>query len=332
MFGKNNFTNKQLDIDAVVSLLTEGEVGQYEYNRIQQYIKKLDSQELAELDFKVKENMHTIQERLEKRRLKIAERVKSQYENTMKKIFNDIGSVALGEIYETSQCLDLELKSGVYFLRNLDNGLLKIGYGKNLVRRIRQIQSAFNLIGYDENLKLIAIHLCFEPHLGITELFFHNEFKEKKVKGEWFDISDNELTDFFLCTDYQGDYIDEVLVSWADYESVYFEPLEKDFNIDIREMEYEIFKDVLMASNFEKLFRCGVRNKLYRIAKAVDEHKVAIIAFDFKHFPDIKRHGITARGATESFDFLGLKASKFDYQETKKSINKIQKSLARNKG
>lgn len=317
----------KISIDNIVEIFVKGDINMDNFEQIEKCIKSLNGQEAEELNIKLKNNLSVINKRLELDRLKIANRSKRSYERIAKRIFNNINPYALSEIYETSRCLNLELTSGVYFLRNLDNGLLKIGYGENLTQRIKQIARAFKHVGYNDNLKLEAIHLCFAPHLGLTEKYFHNEFKNKRVKGEWFDVDKDELVDYFLLGDLEGEFIKDVLVSWGDYESLYFEPLEKDFEINLREMEYEIFKDVLYFVDDRYLFRHGVRNKFYQIIRTVDENKVGINAIELAYVPEIKKLGITTKDATNIFDFLGLKSYKYDSEEVNKIISKINNTL-----
>ena len=316
------------DIDKLVDLVICGEIDNNNYTQALKCFENLKRSEKNEVNMKIYERLDEFNNRLEMDRLKIARKYKKIYEATAKEIFGNVNSATLGEIYETSKCIDLKLTSGVYFLRNLDNGSIKIGYGKDLLQRITQIARAFKHIGYDDNLKLEAIHLCFEPHLGLTESFFHNEFRDKRVKGEWFEISNEDLLDYFLMTGFEGEFIDDVLVSWTDYESLFFEPLKKDYEIDIREMEYELFQETLTMVGNGYLFRHGVRNKLYEIIRVVEDNKVGINAVDFSRFPDIKNVGITAEGATIKFDFSTLKYHKYNSKKIEAIIKVINNTLS----
>lgn len=323
----NNLARKNMD--ELASFVIEGKTDKLSYEQIIREVQKLEHGDRVEFERKIKENSSKIMERLESDRLKMANKYVEIYQDIALRIFKKIGPYALGEIYETAKCINLELTSGVYFLRNTSNGLLKIGYGKDLFKRINQIAGAFKHIGYDDSLELEAIHLCFEPHLNLTEAYFHNEFKDKRVKGEWFKVSPDELVDYFLLGDFEGDFIDDVLVSWSDYESLQFKPLVKDFSINIREMEFELYKEILPRIDNNHLLRHGVRNKFYQIIRVVEENKIGITGLDLQMSTGIaKKVGITVKDATNSFDFLKLKCHKYNPEEIKRIISKINKLLS----
>lgn len=65
----------------------------------------------------------------------------------------------------------------IYFLRNPENGLIKIGRTTNLKKRIRQIELM-------ENTALILLRtMTGEKEL---EIALHRKFQEMRVSGEWF--------------------------------------------------------------------------------------------------------------------------------------------------
>lgn len=322
----SNLTRKR--VDELATIVIEGKIDKLSCEQITKEIQSLEYKDHVEFERRIEENSSMIMERLENDRLKMAKKYVGIYQDIAQKIFKKIGPYAISEIYETAKCINLELTSGIYFLRNTSNGLLKIGYGKDLFKRIRQIKGAFKHIGYGDNLELEAIHLCFEPHLSLTETYFHSEFKDKRVKGEWFKVSPDELVDYFLFGDFEGDFVDNVLVSWADYESLQFKPLAKDFNINIREMEFELYEEILPQIDNNYLFRCGVRNKFYQIIKVVEENKIGITGLDLQMSTGIaKKVGITVKDATNNFDFLKLKCHKYNPKEIRKAISKINKLL-----
>lgn len=273
---------------------------------------------------------------LKKRIYELMEDEAKTYEEIGKRVFGGVSSRALGDIYEVSRCLELPLESGVYFLRNESTGLLKIGCAKDIRKRISQIKTAFKFVGYDDELSLEAVHLCFSPHLYITESFFHKEFSENRVKGEWFNIAKEELTEYFMMCDFAGDYFGETLVSISEYESFSFSNIEKDFKIDTQQLIYEKLKDMPGAYSFDKKFlRSGVTNKVYKIIKAVEYHGVSIAALDvIKDYPDadfehtsICKVGIIKKDAEKEYDFQSLKREKYDIKKMGEIIEAIQKNL-----
>lgn len=258
-----------------------------------------------------------------------------RYEEIAKRVFKTVGKRALGEIYEISKCLNLPLESGVYFLRNESTGLLKIGCAKDIQKRVTQIASAFNFVGYDDKLSLEAIHLCFEPHLSISESFFHKEFSKKRVRGEWFDISNEELKEYFMLCDFLGDYIGNTLVSISEYETMNFQGIEKDFSIKTQELLYEKLKDVPGAFGVEKIFMSGVKNKCYKIIRAVERNGVGIKAVQLEEkdpsveFGEINMVsvGIRYRDSVKEYDFQSLKAEKYNAAKIAELVSGINKKL-----
>jgi len=322
-------SNDLVKIDKLVSVIINGDFTKEDRTRIFEIYENFNQKEKNEFEQKLKNNFGLVKKRLQKERLEVASRYKNVYEKQLRSLFENIGIMAMTEIYETSKCLNLELTSGVYFLRNLSNGLLKIGYAKDLPKRIKQISTAFNHIGYEDDLELVAVHLCFEPHLSIAENLFHTEFGKYRKKGEWFSITDQELKDFFFLCDFEGEWINDVLVSWGDYESFDFPKITRDYEININEMEYELFEELLPIMDNKHFMRTKVRNKLYKTIKAIEEENVFLYALDFDKFPNIKRVGVKATNSDKEFDFLGLKESKFNPVAIEKIIRNIKKILKR---
>jgi hypothetical protein len=74
----------------------------------------------------------------------------------------------------------------VYFIRRKDqNSLIKIGRAKNIFKRISQLQTSsscdLDLIGYIETDNCVSL-----------ETKIHKEYREKRVKREWFSISEED--------------------------------------------------------------------------------------------------------------------------------------------
>lgn len=82
----------------------------------------------------------------------------------------------------------------VYVVEN-ENHRVKIGRSTNPSKRVMSIKSQF---GYN------IINSYFSPVLyqyGELELFLHNVFKESRVRGEWFDISYEEVVSYLQSLD-----------------------------------------------------------------------------------------------------------------------------------
>lgn len=104
--------------------------------------------------------------------------------------------------------------STVYFIRNKYNNLLKIGKTNNLARRINEIKNCFNFLGLDENeLEVEAISYCpYGLSNSKVETYYHNIFKDKRIKGEWFNVSFDDLFQN-LTVDY---FIDGMIITIED--------------------------------------------------------------------------------------------------------------------
>ncbi len=79
---------------------------------------------------------------------------------------------------------------GLYFIADLDEGLIKIGKSKHPSSRLKK----FRLSLKKPNLKMMA---CFPT--GV-ETYAHREFKDLRVKGEWFTPAPRLLKAIFEAT------------------------------------------------------------------------------------------------------------------------------------
>ena len=92
---------------------------------------------------------------------------------------------------------------GVYLIRNLDNGLLKIGKAKNINRRFKEIKSSFKFCGNIPNLNIESF-IEYDSN-GELESYFHKIFEDDRIQNEWFNISNyqtvlNKVGDFLEIT------------------------------------------------------------------------------------------------------------------------------------
>lgn len=73
----------------------------------------------------------------------------------------------------------------VYFARN-DEGLTKIGWTQNFKKR----KEALKL---QEKINLELVHYISTYDCPTLEKTLHNVFKHKRVRGEWFDLSEEDI-------------------------------------------------------------------------------------------------------------------------------------------
>lgn len=89
---------------------------------------------------------------------------------------------------------NIEFKSYIYFLKDINRGIIKIGKTSNLYYRISQIRSSMIMAGVDvKGLKLIGIYPTIKQDIDLVEREFHLKFKDKRYIGEWFKIDEDEI-------------------------------------------------------------------------------------------------------------------------------------------
>lgn len=83
---------------------------------------------------------------------------------------------------------DQEIPSGggVYFLLSPTFGLTKIGHAQNFRTRLSTIQSA-----NPEDLELVGF--AISPIPQSSELWFHEFFSSKRIRFEWFRVTESEI-------------------------------------------------------------------------------------------------------------------------------------------
>ena len=88
----------------------------------------------------------------------------------------------------------IEFKSYIYFLKDINRGIIKIGKTSHLYFRIRQIRSSMITAGINvEGLRLIGIYPTISQDIDLVEKEFHFRFKDKRVLGEWFKINEADI-------------------------------------------------------------------------------------------------------------------------------------------
>ena len=89
---------------------------------------------------------------------------------------------------------EIEFKSYIYFLKDINRGIIKIGKTSHLYFRISQIRSNMINAGISaEGLKLIGIYPTISQDVDLVEKEFHFRFKDKRTVGEWFKINESDI-------------------------------------------------------------------------------------------------------------------------------------------
>lgn len=108
----------------------------------------------------------------------------------------------------------------VYLIKSHENQLIKIGYSKNPIARLEALQTSS-----PTRLYFLATLKCENPRL--VEKSIHNEFISKKVSGEWFSLSDEDIAYIYssktmgfdwLIHDHQ--WLDVLKCQWKKWEVI----------------------------------------------------------------------------------------------------------------
>ncbi len=81
----------------------------------------------------------------------------------------------------------------IYFILDVVDGLIKIGFTTNIRLRLRKLRSQT-----PNTLKLLGTI----PGTRRDEARLHDRFYSKRIWGEWFDISEQQVVEILECTDY----------------------------------------------------------------------------------------------------------------------------------
>lgn len=81
--------------------------------------------------------------------------------------------------------------SGVYFILNKSNNLIKIGCTNNIQKRFKQIQGQFRHLGLDNDIELV--NYIETKDYKKLEKKLHEKYKDRRINHEWFDISIDEV-------------------------------------------------------------------------------------------------------------------------------------------
>lgn len=86
--------------------------------------------------------------------------------------------------------------SGVYFIQNKGNGLIKIGCSKDIDRRCRDLKAQNEHLGYVS--QLILLDKIIVDNYYDLEQYIHNRFSENRVINEWFNITVEDIKNIKL--------------------------------------------------------------------------------------------------------------------------------------
>ena len=89
--------------------------------------------------------------------------------------------------------MKLENKGGVYFIKNNYNNQIKIGCSNDVSKRFKLLESEMYHLGLD--FKLTFLGAIYSDKYYIVENYLHNKYKSKRKIGEWFKISEKEVSD-----------------------------------------------------------------------------------------------------------------------------------------
>jgi len=83
----------------------------------------------------------------------------------------------------------------IYLIKDNDTGFHKIGKSINPLQRLKQLKLQPMLLPKPFDFVLVDAWYC----LATEELKLHTYFRKKRVRGEWFDLDEQDLLDFERC-------------------------------------------------------------------------------------------------------------------------------------
>jgi hypothetical protein len=108
----------------------------------------------------------------------------------------------------------------VYLIKSHENQLVKIGFSKNPVARLEALQTSS-----PTRLYFLATLKCENPRL--VEKSIHTEFISKKVSGEWFSLSDEDIAYIYSSKEmgldweiHDHQWLDVLMCQWKKWEVV----------------------------------------------------------------------------------------------------------------
>lgn len=90
-------------------------------------------------------------------------------------------------------------KNYVYLIIGRSTGFVKIGISSSPRRRIKDLTRQPTLLPRAHDFAIIAAFRADVKH----EKILHDKFADQRVRGEWFNLSDNEI--YYIVYEYFGD-------------------------------------------------------------------------------------------------------------------------------
>lgn len=236
----------------------------------------------------------------------------------LKHLFKDMNQRVLNEVYAASQIYNLPLRSCVYFIKNTNTEQIKIGMAINLEKRFNQLKSAFVHIGLPGKLKLVAVVMTYPKHLSKVEKEFHKYFEEKRMYGEWFSISEDEVYESLLDSEY-AEFIEDVLVNYMDYESYHLETVLKDYTIPLK-VDAKFSNDPVEAF----ICLCTKGNKLKLIEDTIVEHNIGFYSTYLDKNFQLHKCGIKPETGDQSYNIQDIKSLAMDRSYLTKTFKAIR--------
>ena len=250
--------------------------------------------------------------------------IKVKRENILKEIFQNVKDELLPEIYATAMAYKKPMTSCVYFIQNNYTGRIKIGSANNLLQRYKELKRAFNFVGLDANLKLIALKLTFPEYVRKLEQSIHKDYEDYKFMNEWYDIeADKVIND---CTDVTDkiDFINDVLIDFSEIEYPFYKKIRKDFTISRDSIKNEL--GLAKNNDFKSVVSMllNENNPLWEIVDTVNEYKVGFCAEFYDTFSNLTRtQGVKYTNSDEVITFQELKLKKYDRKYWEEIISEI---------
>jgi hypothetical protein len=266
---------------------------------------------------------------LENRIKKSLEHLRDRGELNLKRLFCGMNQNVLNLVYAASQAYGKPLMACVYFIKNKYSGLTKIGATKKIERRFAQLVTAFKHVGMPADLSLSGLAPTYPQYLLGAEKFFHNIFNDKRMFGEWFDITDDMVRDALYEYTQHAAIIDDVYINYTDFEYYFLDNVNYDYGLTIEDMGYVHKIHVTPTLSFNDLTKNLFRktNKLHEIVKSAEKHNVGFYELvpDEHDYPAFRRSGIKHVDTDEWYSFGDIKTAAFDVSQWQRTISKINR-------
>lgn len=127
----------------------------------------------------------------------------NKVDNMINKCFENLNQKQILQIIESYKIYTRKGFDGcIYFIKDCDRNIIKIGKTNNLTKRIKDFKDNYDFCGLKPNLKIIACFLTLKEHLNFSERLFHNMFKDKRSYREWYNITEIDINNMFLELEY----------------------------------------------------------------------------------------------------------------------------------